>query len=395
MLPVAVLPKIRFPAPFLRCFPALVRIVQTPKQAWEITQLPEVEGAFVAIDPRSGAIQALVGGFDFQKNKFNHVTQAWRKPGSSFKPFIYSAALEKGFTPSTVIDDAPLFFSAEQTGGKPWEPKNYDGKYDGPMTLRTGLAKSKNMVSIRVLQAIGPKTAQTWATHFGFDAAKHPAYLTMALGAGSVTPLQMAAAYSVFANGGHLVSPYLITRITDQKDRVVAQYQPPTADTLPQVISPRNAFVMDSLLNEVARTGTAARAQATLKRPDLYGKTGTTNDSQDAWFAGFQPTVTAITWVGYDQPRNLGSRETGGGLALPIWINFMQYALKGVPVTQPTVPPGVTNVGGEWYYDEYARGAGVTSLAPDASAGGAPMSNDAPPPPAAEDRNRILDLFRR
>ena len=373
---------------------AVVRIVQTPKQTWEITQLPEVEGAFVAIDPRSGAIQALVGGFDFQKNKFNHVTQAWRQPGSSFKPFIYSAALEKGFTPSTVIDDAPLFFSAEQTGGKPWEPKNYDGKYDGPMTLRTGLAKSKNMISIRVLQAIGPKTAQTWATHFGFDAARHPAYLTMALGAGSVTPLQMAAAYSVFANGGHLVSPYLITRITDQKDRVVAQYQPPAVDTLAQAISPRNAFVMDSLLNEVARSGTAARAQATLKRPDLYGKTGTTNDSQDAWFAGFQPTVTAITWIGYDQPRNLGSRETGGGLALPIWIDFMQYALKGVPVTQPTVPPGVTNVGGEWYYDEYARGAGVTSLAPDTGAGSAPVGNDAPPPPAAEERSRILDLFR-
>ncbi|QEA13676.1 penicillin-binding protein 1A [Comamonas flocculans] len=369
---------------------AVVRIVQTPKQSWEITQLPEVEGAFVAMDPRSGAIRALVGGFDFEKNKFNHVTQAWRQPGSSFKPFIYSAALEKGFTPSTVVDDAPLYFSAEQTGGKPWEPKNYDGKYDGPMPLRTGLAKSKNMVSIRVLQAIGPKTAQTWATHFGFEADKHPAYLTMALGAGSVTPMQMARAYSVFANGGHLVNPYLIERITDQQGNVLNEYQPPAADTLPQAISPRNAFVMDSLLQEVARSGTAARAQATLKRPDLYGKTGTTNDAVDAWFAGFQPTLAAITWIGYDTPRNLGSRETGGGLSLPIWIDFMQYALKGVPVTQPTVPPGVTNVGGEWYYDEYARGAGVASLL-DGSASG---SDATPVRPTSEERNRILDLFR-
>ena len=204
---------------------AVVRIVQTPKQTWEITQLPEVEGAFVALDPRSGAIRALVGGFDFEKSKFNHVTQAWRQPGSSFKPVIYSAALEKGFTPSTVIDDAPLFFSAEQTGGKPWEPKNYDGRYDGPMTLRTGLAKSKNVVAIRVLQAIGPKTAQNWATHFGFDADKQPPFLTLALGAGSVTPMQMARAYSVFANGGHLISPYLVTRITDQQGNVLTEYQ--------------------------------------------------------------------------------------------------------------------------------------------------------------------------
>jgi len=181
---------------------AVIRVVKTPKGAWEITQLPEVEGAFVALDPRNGSIRALVGGFDFDKNKFNHAAQAWRQPGSSFKPFIYSAALEKGFTPATVINDAPLFFDAGVTGGQPWEPKNYDGKYDGPMSMRTGLAKSKNMISIRILQAVGPKTAQQWVGRFGFDPEKHPAYLTMALGAGSVTPLQMASAYSVFANGG-------------------------------------------------------------------------------------------------------------------------------------------------------------------------------------------------
>ena len=368
---------------------AVIRVVQTPKKTWEITQLPEVEGAFVAIDPRSGAIRALVGGFDFDKNKFNHVTQAWRQPGSAFKPFIYSAALEKGFTPATVVNDAPIFFSAGATGAQPWEPKNYDGKYDGPMTLRTGLAKSKNMISIRVLQAVGPKTAQEWVGRFGFDADKHPAYLTMALGAGSVTPMQMATGYAVFANGGYRVNPYLVTRVTDHKGRILSQVEPPATASNPRAIDARNAFIMDSLLQEVTRSGTAARAQATLKRPDLYGKTGTTNDSVDAWFAGFQPTLAAVTWIGYDQPRNLGSRETGGGLSLPIWISFMDKALKGVPVAEPTVPSGVVNVSGEWFYDEYARSAGVASLGMDAPAATAPAAA-----PAPEERSRILDLFR-
>jgi len=370
---------------------AIIRVVQTPKKTWEITQLPEVEGAFVAIDPRTGAIRALVGGFDFDKNKFNHVTQAWRQPGSAFKPFIYSAALEKGFTPATVINDAPLFFSAGATGAQPWEPKNYDGKYDGPMTMRTGLARSKNMISIRVLQAVGPKTAQEWVSRFGFEADKHPAYLTMALGAGSVTPMQMATAYAVFANGGYRVNPYLITRVVDQKGRILSQFEPPATSNNPRAIDARNAFVMDSLLQTVTRSGTAARAQATLKRPDLYGKTGTTNDSVDAWFAGFQPTMTAVTWIGYDQPRNLGSRETGGGLALPIWIAFMDKALKGVPVAEPTVPPGVVNVSGEWLYEEYAHNSGVANLGLDGQAPGATAPG---PSPAPEERNRILDLFR-
>lgn len=373
---------------------AVIRVVKTPKNAWEITQLPEVEGALVALDPRTGAIRALVGGFDFDKNKFNHAAQAWRQPGSSFKPFIYSAALEKGFTPATVINDAPLFFDAGTTGGQPWEPKNYDGKYDGPMSMRTGLAKSKNMISIRILQAVGPKTAQEWVSRFGFDAEKHPAYLTMALGAGSVTPLQMATAYSVFANGGYRVNPWLIAKVTDHKGRVISETTPPVTSEQPRAIDARNAFVMNSLLQEVTRSGTAARAQATLKRPDLYGKTGTTNDSVDAWFAGYQPTVAAVTWIGYDTPRNLGSRETGGGLSLPVWIGFMEKALKGVPVMEPTVPPGVVNVGGEWFYEEYARNAGVASVGlEDRSA--APSAATAPhAPPPAEERNRILDLFR-
>lgn len=372
---------------------AVIRIVQTPKKTWEVTQLPEVEGAFVALDPRTGAVKALVGGFDFDKNKFNHVTQAWRQPGSSFKPFIYSAALEKGFTPATVVNDAPLFFSAGVTGGQPWEPKNYDGKYDGPMTLRTGLARSKNVVSIRVLQAVGPKNAQDWISKFGFEPERHPPYLTMALGAGSVTPMQMVAAYSVFANGGYRVNPYLISRVTDHKGRILSDFQPPATADNPRAIDARNAFIMDSLLQEVTRSGTAARAQSTLKRPDLYGKTGTTNDAVDAWFAGFQPTVAAVTWIGYDTPRNLGSRETGGGLSLPIWISFMERALKGVPVAEPTVPPGVVNVSGEWFYEEYARNAGVASVGMEDPTAAVPGVAPAAPPPS-EERNKILDLFR-
>lgn len=378
---------------------AVIRVVKTPKNTWEITQLPEVEGAFIALDPRDGAVKAMVGGFDFDKNKFNHVTQAWRQPGSSFKPFIYSAALEKGFTPGTVVNDAPLFFDAGTTGGQPWEPKNYDGTFEGPMSLRRALARSKNMVSIRVLQSIGTRYAQDWISNFGFEREKHPAYLPMALGAGSVTPMQMATAYSVFANGGYRVNPYLVTRITDHKDKVLVETQPPLLNETMRAIPQRNAFIMDSLLQEVARSGTAAKAQATLKRPDLYGKTGTTNDSLDAWFAGFQPTMAAVAWMGYDTPRKLGDRETGGGLSLPIWISYMETAIKGVPVTELTATPpsGVVNVGGEWYYDDYAPGRGVATLGVEAgptppveAISGVPVS-PAPPP---EERNRILDLFR-
>lgn len=378
---------------------ALIRVVQTPKNTWEITQLPEVEGAFVALDPRDGSIRALVGGFDFEKNKFNHVTQAWRQPGSSFKPFIYSAALEKGFTPATVVNDAPLFFDAGVTGGQPWEPKNYDGQFEGPMNLRTGLKKSKNMISIRILQSIGASYAQDWITRFGFEAEKHPAYLTMALGAGSVTPIQMATAYSVFANGGYRVNPYLITRISDQRGKVLLETKPPVLDDSVRVIDARNAFIMDSLLQEVARSGTAARAQATLKRPDLFGKTGTTNDSIDTWFVGFQPTLAAAVWMGYDTPKKLGDRETGGGLSLPIWINFMEYALKGVPVSEYPPPEGVVNSGGEWYYSEYAKGAGVSAVGtqdPGAASPAGPAAPGAPIQvlPPSDERKRILDLFK-
>ncbi len=369
---------------------AVIRVVKGIKQKdgneWTITQLPEVEGAFVSMDPRNGQVRAMVGGFDYNKNKFNHVTQAWRQPGSSFKPFIYSAALEKGFTPTTVVNDAPLFFDAGTTGSQPWEPKNYDGKFEGPMPLRTALAKSKNMVSIRVLHSVGVKYAQEWITRFGFEAEKHPAYLTMALGAGSVTPMQMAQGYAVFANGGYRVNPQLIARITDNNGRQLYEAQPAPLAEESRGIEARNAFLMSSLLQEVTRSGTAARAQATLKRPDIYGKTGTTNDSMDAWFAGYQKELVAVVWIGYDQPRKLGDRETGGGLSLPVWIEYMQTALKNKAVDEITPPEGVINVNGEWFYEEFTSGNAVREL-----------SAEPPVPGAATDdeKKSILDLFKR
>ena len=366
---------------------ALIRVTKTPKNIWEITQLPEVEGAFVAIDPRNGGIRALVGGFDFEKNKFNHVTQAWRQPGSSFKPFIYSAALEKGFTPLTVINDSPLFFDASVTGGQPWEPKNYDGIFEGPMSMRRGLAKSKNMISIRILQSVGAQNAQDWITRFGFEADKHPPYLTMALGAGSVTPLQMVTGYSVFANGGYRVNPYLITKVTDQMGKVLSEFKPPELDESLRAIDARNAYVMTSLLQEVTRSGTASRAPVVLKRQDIYGKTGTTNDSMDAWFAGYHTSVTAVTWIGYDTPRKLGDRETGGGLSLPVWINYMQHALQNLPVSEPVPPAGLSHENGDWVFFEYSKGAGVTSLGLDNKSGNSEL-------PANDEKKKILDLFR-
>lgn len=365
---------------------AVIRLVKGPKGDWSITQLPEVEGAFVSLEPRTGAVRAMVGGFDYAKSKFNHVTQAWRQPGSSFKPFIYSAALEKGFTPATVINDAPLFFDAVTTGSQPWEPKNYDGTFDGPMSMRRGLAKSKNMISIRILQSITPAYAQEWVTRFGFEADKHPAFLTMALGAGAVTPLQMASAYGVFANGGYQINPYLISRITDSKGRTLNEAKLQSLDENSRAIDARNAFVMNSLLQEVTRSGTAARAQGTLKRPDIYGKTGTTNDSMDAWFAGYQRNVVGVVWIGYDNPRKLGDRETGGGLSLPVWIDYMAQTLKGLPVQEPSAPEGLINLGGEWYYEEFTHGNGVSSLG---------LEDKMPAAPSEEEKKSILDLFKR
>lgn len=364
---------------------AVVRLYAEAPGRWVITQLPQVQAAFVSMRPQTGAIVAMVGGTDFARNQFNHVTQAWRQPGSSFKPFIYSAALEKGITPMTIVNDAPLFYPATKNNGEPWEPKNYDDRYAGPITVRRGMAQSKNMVAIRVLERIGPRFAQQWAARFGFEPDHQPPYLTLALGAGSVTPLEMATAYSVFANGGYRLDPSLITRITDGKGHVLAQSRPQQAgDAARQAVSTRNAYVMDSLLQEVTRSGTAARAQADLKRPDLFGKTGTTNDALDAWFCGFQPTLVAVAWMGYDTPRKLGNRETGGALALPIWIDYMRTALKNVPVMAYTEPPGITMVGDEPVFSEFVGSSGVQRI------GG----GDVPPPVSPTERNSILDLFR-
>ncbi|WP_075359290.1 penicillin-binding protein 1A [Caballeronia sordidicola] len=377
---------------------AIVRLMKNEDDNWVITQLPQVEGAFVSVVPQDGAIRALVGGFDFNKNKFNHVTQAWRQPGSSFKPFIYSASLEKGLSPATIINDAPLYFSAGETGGQAWEPKNYGGGFDGPMPMRTALMKSKNLVSIRILNNIGTKYAQGYVTKFGFDAARQPAYLPMALGAGQVTPLQMATGYSVFANGGYRVNPYLIADITDPRGAVVSHPQPLVAgESAPLAITPRNAYVMNSLLQSVAQRGTGARTNQ-LKRSDLAGKTGTTNDSHDAWFAGYQHSLVAISWIGYDSPRSLGDKETGGGLALPVWMEYMSRALRGVPEYKSSMPPDVVSLGGELYFDDLTPGhgfvatIGVSQAPPEGASGASPAT----PAPQVGDQEKqdIMNLFK-
>ena len=323
---------------------SIVRVIES-QGTWHIVQLPQVEAALVALDPDTGAIAALVGGFDFNKNKFNHVTQAWRQPGSSFKPFIYSAALEKGLTPATIMLDAPFSMTADEVGGKKaWAPKNYDGQYSGLMRLRTALTKSKNMVSIRVIDQIGARYAQDYITKFGFSRKDHPAYLTMALGAGATTPLTMASGYAVFANGGFRIKPHLISKITDSKGNIIEQINYPRANQdASRVIDKRNAFLMTSMMHDVVQRGTATKARQ-LGRKDLAGKTGTTNDQVDAWFAGYNPRQVAVAWIGYDQPRSLGRDETGGKAALPIWISYMATALKGMPDKPVTVPDGVMRV---------------------------------------------------
>lgn len=323
---------------------SIIRVQKDEKGVWQVSQLPQVEAAFVSGDPQNGAIYSLIGGFDFNKNQFNHVIQAWRQPGSSFKPFIYSAALEKGFTPATLINDAPLDFDAQQTGSEPWQPKNYDGTYDGPMRMRQALVKSKNLVSIRILQSITPKYAQDYVTKFGFDTDKHPPYLTMALGAGLVTPIQLLTGYSVFASGGFKTNPYFIQRIEDDRGNVLSQATPVVAGNgAEQVIDTRNAYTMVNMMQDVVKHGTGIRAMS-LGRQDLAGKTGTTSDSIDAWFCGFQPTLVGISWIGFDQPHSLGDRETGGGAALPIWMGYMEKVLKNMPEAKYTAPDGIVAV---------------------------------------------------
>jgi len=357
---------------------AVIRLSKDDKGRWTVAQLPLAESAFVAVQPSDGAILALVGGFDHDRNKFNHVTQAFRQPGSSFKPFIYSAALEKGFSPATVINDAPFFVPAAQAGGEDWEPKNYDGKFDGPMRLRNALAKSKNLVTVRVLQAIGTQYAQDYIARFGFDPKLHPPYLTMGLGAGSATPLQMASAYAIFANGGYRVTPYLIAKVTDSKGNVLSEATPVVAGgDAERAIDPRNAFLMTTLLRDVIVFGTGARAMS-LGRHDLAGKTGTTNENIDAWFCGFNAAQVGVAWIGFDQPKTLGLNETGGVAALPIWMTYMQRALKGVPEKPLQTPEGVISVRinaetglrddssslTEWFYAEFPPRGRDDALAP-------------------------------
>jgi len=331
---------------------------------WELINKPQVQSALVSVDPEDGAIQALVGGFQFRGGKFNRATQAWRQPGSAFKPFIYAAALERGLTPATQISDQPFELTAKQTGSRAWRPKNYGGTYETMVTMREGLYRSKNMVSIRIMQAIGPQYAQDYITRFGFDRKRQPAVLPMALGAGDVTMLQMAGAYSVFANGGYRINPYLIDRVTDSTGKVIMQARPGVAgDAALRAIDPRTAYVMSDLLRGVATYGTGARASGQLKRNDLAGKTGTTNDSHDAWFAGYTPKITTIAWLGFDQPRSLGANETGGGLALPVWVDFMGEALDGVPTAEPgSLPSGLERIDGDFYYSEFPPGEAVARV---------------------------------
>ena len=348
---------------------AVLRVVQLPPAkgsepgGWQLTQWPEVQAALVALDPGTGRVRALVGGFDFSTQPFNHATQARRQPGSAYKPFLYSAALEAGVMPATLVNDAPF------TAGNGWSPQNSDGQFDGPITLRQALAKSKNMVSIRVLQQVGVAKVRAWGERFGFSRADQPDNLALALGAGSATPMRLAQAYGVLANGGWPVAPVVIERITDSQGKLLFEAPPPAAhDEAARAVPARNVFVTNSLLNDVTRYGTAARAQQQLGRNDVYGKTGTTNDAVDAWFAGFQSGagssgLVAVVWMGYDDPQSLGARESGGGLALPVWIDYMAQALKGVPVAaRPEPPDGLVWQGDDWVYAELADGGAVAGI---------------------------------
>jgi penicillin-binding protein 1A len=340
---------------------ALIRVTQDSKQRWSITQIPEVEAAYVALNAQDGAYRAMIGGFDFNRKQFNHVTSAWRQPGSTIKPLIYSAALEQGFAPSTLINDAQLSDTSLDT--LQWDPRNDDGVYDGPITMQNALAKSKNVVSVRILKSIGVSNAHAHLDKFGFDLSKQPNNLTLALGTGAVTPLQLASAYAVFANGGYEIKPWLIERIIDSKDVVRFQAKPPAvAQADARVLDPRNAFVTDSMLREVTRSGTSASASLRLGRQDLAGKTGTTSDAVDGWFAGYAGNVVAVAWMGYDDPKSLGGREFGATLALPIWIDSMRVTLNGKSPAPLAIPENVSLVDGYWVYNEFMDGAGVKTL---------------------------------
>lgn len=362
---------------------SVIRLTQLPPPSkgkpasWALAQWPQAEGAYVALDPANGRVRALVGGFAFGRQQFNRATSAWRQPGSAFKPFLYSAALEQGVMPETLVDDAPL--SAYDGGTPHWNPQNSDGKFDGEITLREGLVRSKNLVSVRVLQQLGLAAARDWIGRFGFDLDKHPQNLTLALGSGSVTPMQLAQAYAVLANGGHLVRPVLIERIVGPQGQPLFEAQAARPlDEADRVVPARNVFMVNTLLRDVTLRGTAAKAQAQLRRTDLYGKTGTTNDAVDAWFAGWAPGIAAVGWVGHDEPRSLGENESGGGLALPMWIDSMARALRGVPVQNLAVPDGVVRGATDWRYAEWADGGLVARIGTATSVPAAPAAAQEP-----------------
>lgn len=348
----------------------LVRIQPTGEGQWALSQLPQVEGALVALDPDTGAILSLVGGFDFNRSKFNRVTQAERQPGSNFKPFIYSAALEKGFTPASIINDAPVVY--EDAGAENlWRPENYSGRFFGPTRLREALYKSRNLVSIRLLREIGIEYAVDYVQRFGFRPDSLPRNLTLALGTGILTPLELVGGYAVFANGGFRVEPHALARIENSRGELLYQARPATVcrdcpepglpgalpllpvgrtadgDEAPvvatRVLTPQNSWLITSLLQDVIKRGTGRRALE-LGRGDIGGKTGTTNDQLDAWFSGFNADIVTTCWVGFDQPRSLGNRETGGRAALPMWIQFMGEALKGRPEHVQPEPEGLVTV---------------------------------------------------
>lgn len=320
--------------------------------SWSVVQEPLLQGALVSLDAKTGAVRALVGGYDFHSKSFNRATQAMRQPGSTFKPFVYSAALAKGMTASTLINDAPISLPGKGANGSVWSPKNADGRYSGYITLRQALTASKNMVSIRILMSIGVSYAQQYIQRFGFKPSEIPASLSMALGTGETTPLRVAEGYSVFANGGYRVSAHVIDKIYDSQGRLRAQMQPLVAgENAPQAIDPRNAYIMYKIMQDVVRSGTARGASA-VGRSDIAGKTGTTNDNKDAWFVGFNPSVVTAVYIGYDQPKSMGKAGYGGTIAVPVWVEYMRFALKGTEVKGMKAPDGVVSKSGEYYMKE-------------------------------------------
>lgn len=332
----------------------IIRVRKLPDNSWALTQIPEAEGALVSLNPTNGAILALTGGFDFERSKYNRATQSKRQPGSGFKPVIYTAALEQGYTVASLINDAPLVLPGA-TRNSVWRPENYGEDFLGPVSLRTALTKSRNLVSIRLLIKLGLDKAIETAQRFGFKKEQLPRSYTLALGSGYASPVDMAQMYAVFANGGFMITPYLIDRIEASDGSILFQAKPDIAcpqceDALPQpagyaprVISPQICFLMNSLLRDVVQKGTATAAKA-LGRNDLAGKTGTTNEQRDAWFNGFAPSLVTITWIGYDSMQPLGEKETGGHASLPMWMHFMREALQNVPETPLTPPEGIIKV---------------------------------------------------